>query len=379
MKASTFTLKDMKNAGDLAQVVGAIEPQVVFMFGSLDWLRDDLKMSKVAAMFPGAACFGCSTAGEISGVAVDDGSLSLMGLKFESAGARVGWAIEEVSGVEDSEAAGRRLASGLSAKGLRHVLMVGPGTNVNGSGLIVGARSALPDGCTLSGGLAGDAGTFAGSHQWAMGKSGDRMAYAIGFYGEELDIRCSCRGGWKPFGPARKATKVDGNVLMELDGESALSIYKRYLGRYAKDLPGSGLLFPFENRSADNKVTGIIRTILGVDEAAGSLMLAGDVEPGGYLTLMHANTDGLAIGSESAAKALGPMPMGGKALVAISCVGRKLVMGARVDEEIEALMDVVGTDVNIAGFYSNGEICGSKMDNCSLHNQTMTLTMFAEK
>lgn len=379
MKASTFSLKDMASAGQAAQEVGGIDPQVVFMFGSLDWLRDESKMAQVAGMFPGAACFGCSTAGEISGSSVDDGSLSLMALKFESAGARVAWSIEQVSGLDDSEDAGRRLASGLDSKGLRHVLMVGPGTNVNGSGLIAGARSALPEGCTLSGGLAGDAGTFAGSHQWAMGQSGDRLAYAIGFYGDDLDIRCACRGGWKPFGPARKATKVDGNVLIELDGESALSIYKRYLGSYAQDLPGSGLLFPFETRSADNKVTGIIRTILAVDEAAGSLMLAGDVEPGGYLTLMHANTDGLAIGSESAAKALGEMPAGEKALVAISCVGRKLVMGARVDEEIESLMDVAGSDVKIAGFYSNGEICGDTMASCSLHNQTMTLTMFAEK
>lgn len=270
MKASTFSLKDMASAGQAEGDVGGIGPQVVFMLGSLDWLRDESKMEQVAAMFPSAACFGCSTAGEISGSSVDDGSLSLMALKFESAGARVAWSIEQVSGLDDSEPAGRRLASGLDSKGLRHVLMVGPGTNVNGSGLIAGARAVLGEGCTLSGGLA-------------------------------------------------------------------------------------------------------------VDEAAGSLVLAGDVEPGGYLTLMHANTDGLAIGSESAAKALGDMPAGEKALVAISCVGRKLVMGARVDEEIESLMDVAGSDVKIAGFYSNGEICGDTMANCSLHNQTMTLTMFAEK
>ncbi len=63
----------------------------------------------------------------------------------------------------------------------------------------------------------------------------------------------------------------------------------------------------------------------------------------------------------------------------VSCVGRKLVMGGRVEEEIEAVTDVLGPSALPTGFYSNGEIsplAGTRA--CKLHNQTMTITRIAE-
>jgi small ligand-binding sensory domain FIST len=65
--------------------------------------------------------------------------------------------------------------------------------------------------------------------------------------------------------------------------------------------------------------------------------------------------------------------------ILVSCVGRKLVMGGRVDDEVEAVANVFGTGASITGFYSNGEISpfvGST--ECELHNQTMTITYLYE-
>ena len=65
--------------------------------------------------------------------------------------------------------------------------------------------------------------------------------------------------------------------------------------------------------------------------------------------------------------------------ILVSCVGRKLVMGGRVDEEVEAVGDVFGQKAVLTGFYSNGEISpftGNAV--CKLHNQTMTITHIAE-
>jgi hypothetical protein len=173
-----------------------------------------------------------------------------------------------------------------------------------------------------------------------------------------------------------------GNVLYELDGAPALGLYKRYLGEYADGLPGTGLLFPFEMLNAQRHGLGLIRTILGVNEADGSLVLAGDIDPDGYLRLMHASTDSLVDGAEQAAQALlAEGPLQGEQLgLAVSCVGRKLAMGARVDEEVEAVLEVLGRDALVAGFYSNGEISPDLQGlHCHLHNQTMTLTLLAER
>jgi hypothetical protein len=188
-------------------------------------------------------------------------------------------------------------------------------------------------------------------------------------------------GGWSPFGPARKVTRSENNVLFELDGESALEVYKRYLGEHANGLPASGLLFPFAMLGSDHSEVGLIRTILGVDEAAGSLTLAGDIDPDGYLRLMHASTDALVDGAEAAAEAAKAMQANageGLALL-VSCVGRKLVMGGRVDEEVEAVGEVFGQGATLAGFYSYGEISPfSPAVECKLHNQTMTITYISE-
>jgi hypothetical protein len=63
----------------------------------------------------------------------------------------------------------------------------------------------------------------------------------------------------------------------------------------------------------------------------------------------------------------------------VSCVGRKLVMGGRVDEEVEAVADVFGTGAALAGFYSYGEFSPYfATPECKLHNQTMTVTCLSE-
>ncbi len=210
-----------------------------------------------------------------------------------------------------------------------------------------------------------------------------RQIVAIGFSGAQLRVGNGSFHGWKPFGPVRKVTRSAGNVLYELDGQPALDIYKRYLGEHARDLPASGLLFPFEMLGEDRGALGLIRTILGVDESSGSLVLAGNIVEQGYLRLMHASTDSLVDGAMAAAEAAheaDPDAEAGESLVLlVSCVGRKLVMGARVDEEVEAVQAVFGPRACIAGFYSNGEISPMRdLLTCHLHNQTMTVTHIAE-
>ncbi len=69
------------------------------------------------------------------------------------------------------------------------------------------------------------------------------------------------------FGPDRLITSSNGNVLYELDGQSALALYKQYLGEHAAGLPATALLFPLALRGKDGEDVGLVRAILAVDES----------------------------------------------------------------------------------------------------------------
>jgi hypothetical protein len=357
-----------------------IEPQLVLGFAAPRFFSDPDFAPWLGRAFPHARRLVVSTAGEISSQGVSSDSAVITALHFDRAGFRV--AATDVDGMEDSLDAGRRLAAQFPAQDLKAVILLSQGVRVNGSELIAGAVSVLGKSIPLTGGLAGDNGAFTGT--WALldERVSDQLMLAIGLYGDALDFAHGSFGGWHSFGPARRATRVAGNVLYELDGEPALDIYRRYLGDYARDLPASGLLFPFAILSDDREETGLIRTLLGIDEAAGSLTLAGDIPQGGYLKLMHASTEALVDGAEAAADAARRMARGGgQGLgILVSCIGRKLVMGDRVDEEVEAVGEVLGQDCVLTGFYSNGEISPFlATTECKLHNQTMTITYLGEQ
>lgn len=367
-------------AFDLAglSAFAASSPQLLLAFGSPHALRESA--DSLAQLFASAQRLGCSTAGEISNAGVSDASLVLTAVHFEHT--RVVQSTTELRGMADSRAAGLRLAQGLPSEGLRAVLVLGQGVHIDGSAVLMGLADALAPEVLVAGGLAGDGGAFL--QTWVLdnqGLSSTRIS-CVGLYGEQLKVSNGSYGGWSPFGPARLVTRCESNVLYELDGESALSVYKRYLGEHAKGLPVSGLLFPFAMLGRDHHELGLIRTILGVDEATGSLTLAGGIEPNGYVKLMHASADALIEGASLATQGIHTSASGDASqslAILVSCIGRKLVMGGRVDEEVEAVGQAIGQGGTLAGFYAYGEMgpYGTPA-HCKLHNQTMTITHLSE-
>jgi hypothetical protein len=353
-----------------------IRPQLALVFGSVACLIDPQLGARLREhLGESVHVVGCSTSGEITDSGVADDSLVVTAMRFAEPAFRV--ASITYDGMDDSTGAGCRLAQQLAGEGLRAILVLGQGVNINGSALIAGIAQVTGDGVTLSGGLAGDGGQF--KHTWTLcdGVVSDRQVVGIGFYGDAIQLSYGSFGGWQPFGATRLVTRAKANVLYELDGEPALETYRRYLGDYARDLPGSALLFPFAMIGSDHSETGLIRTILGIDEAAGSLTLAGDIVEGGYLRLMTASTDALVDGAEAAAEAAQVPSRADEPCLAllVSCVGRKLVMGGRVEEEVEAVKAAFGAKTVVSGFYSNGEISPfGGVTPCQLHNQTMAIT-----
>jgi hypothetical protein len=352
--------------------------QLALVFGATALLRDSQSIHAIQQAYPRAHVLGCSTAGEICGTRVFDDSLVTTAVHFEDT--RLQGAKIDLSEVPDSLRAGERLALALDHTGLVHVLVISDGTRVNGSELVRGLASHLPPHVPITGGLAGDGARFEQTLVCFDGIPESGQVAVIGFYGTHLKVGYGSMGGWDPFGPERMITRSSGNVLYELDGQSALALYKKYLGAHAADLPVSGLLFPLSLRVRERD-TGIVRTILGINEEEQSITFAGDVPKGAYARLMKANFDRLIDGANQAAQA-SYKTVGSSSpdlAILISCVGRKLVLKQRIEEEIESVREVLGERTVLTGFYSYGEISPfTPSAKCELHNQTMTITTFSE-
>jgi hypothetical protein len=167
--------------------------------------------------------------------------------------------------------------------------------------------------------------------------------------------------------------------LYELDGKPALELYKQYLGQEAEKLPGSALLFPLSISTGSRK--NIVRTVLAVNESEQSMTFAGDIPEGSSAQLMKANFSHLVTGAENAAMFAGKNLDKNEAClaIAISCVGRRLVLGEAIEDETEAIKNILPQGTLVSGFYSYGELSPHGEYGCDLHNQTMTLTVFQEK
>ncbi len=352
---------------------------LVLVFGATSLLRDHDHLTRLRNIYPGAHILGCSTAGEIYGTRVLDESLVVTAVHFEST--RIQGAKIKLDTVTSSRDAGERLARHLKPEGLVHVVALSDGLKVNGSDLVKGLVANLPKHVSVTGGLSGDGARFQETLVAWDGPAEPDTVAILGLYGERIRVGYGSLGGWDSFGPERLITRSDGNVLYELDGRSALELYKEYLGEHAKGLPATGLLFPLSLRRRDAE-TGVVRTILSVDEQHQSMTFAGDIPTGSYARLMKANFDRLIDGAVTAAKtsaqAIGPF--GVDLALLVSCVGRKMVLSQRIEEEVEGVRDVVGDQATLAGFYSYGEISPfTPSATCELHNQTMTITTLSER
>lgn len=350
---------------------------LVMVFGARPILADPARFDELRAKYPKAQIVLGSTAGEISEDMVNDDTLAITSIQFEKTQVRavniaIGAAVHSFD-------AGVQLAGMLQGDGLCHIFLLSDGLNVNGSEIVKGINSALSDEVTCTGGLAGDAAHFGQTLVGLNAAPTERQIVAVGFYGENLKVGYGSVGGWDNFGAERLVTRAEGNVLYELDGQCALDLYKMYLGEKAAELPGSALLFPLGIKFDEESDT-IVRTVLAVDDAKGSMTFAGDIPVGCYVRLMKANFDKLIDGANLAAEHTKVRGAEGDSLaILISCVGRKLILGQRIDEEVEAVREVLGAGATITGFYSYGEISPVvESAKCELHNQTMTITTLAE-
>ncbi len=352
--------------------------QLAMVFGSREGISRHGLYADLRARLPNADLVFASTAGEIIGKHVVDDTITVTGLEFEHTTVRT--VITHIRDHADSRSCGEALMAMLPDQDLTAVLVFSDGSQINGSQLTIGLNHANRRRIPITGGLAGDAARFEHTFTGLNERIGEGKVVAVGLYGKDVLVGHGSFGGWDEFGPERVVTSSASNVLFTVDGRSALGLYKEYLGAYSEQLPGSALLFPLSIR-LNGSERKLVRTILAVDEENDTMTFAGDMPVGAHVRLMKANFDKLIDAAATAANDcfMDVLPQQPEVALLISCVGRKLILQDRVEEEVEAAQNIFGPETCVTGFYSYGEISPfTPGAGCELHNQTMTITTLSE-
>lgn len=351
--------------------------QLALCFASKQALLDTPVYNLIKEKFPKAMIAICSTAGEIYHTTVSDEGFTVALLEFSHTSLQSQKVY--ISNHADSFDAGKALINKFDMKDLAYVLVLSDGRYVNGSELVRGINSVTGEKILVTGGLAGDGDRFESTLVGLDAQPEEGLIVGIGFYGQKLKVEHGSKGGWEMFGLERLVTRSKDNILYEFDGKNALELYKKYLGPDADALPGSALLYPLAVTLPGNSEP-VVRTILAIDEKNGSMTFAGDIPEGTKVRFMRANFDKLTNAASDAALQSYESGNGAPSFsLLISCVGRKLVLGSRTEDEVDAVDEIYGHETLLSGFYSYGEISPLvKGQGCQLHNQTMTITTFNE-
>ncbi|RMX20918.1 hypothetical protein EAS68_06270 [Legionella jordanis] len=362
------------------------ENTLILVFAAPEFARNAKPIQELHQAYPKAKLIGCSSAGEIFGPHIFDKSLSVVVIKFQHTAIQIAKA--EVKTIDESLSAGKSITQQLMADDIKSIFVLSEGLNVNGSELVSGLNAPFNSGekPLITGGLAGDGSRFKDTWTIFNGELFSNHVVAVAFYGSRIHVGHGSKGGWDIFGPARRITRSERNILYELDGQPALALYKEYLGERASELPASGLLYPLaiQDMNSEDRVS-LVRTILGIDEEKQALIFAGDIPTGYYAKLMRANFDRLITSAneagELATESLFDVDENAKKpflALSISCVGRRLLLGERTEEETESTLEALPSKAIQVGFYSYGELSPYGLGDCKLHNQTMTLTTYFE-
>lgn len=320
---------------------------------------------------------GCTTDGEISSEGFGTDSAVLGGICSD----QIDFHLASVKNLrQNSERAGIRLAGELP-ENVSYLQLFSDGLTGNGCAILRGIESVLGNTIPVCGGTAGDAGRFQRTWQFAGNRIFSDGAVAIGFSGN-FQVGIRGRSGWSPIGLAKKVTRSIGNILYELNGEPALKVYERALGKHSAALPAVGVEYPLglvhERGSMGGKDYFLLRATMSVNRKDGSISFAGEIPEGSTVHITCGDSASLLEAAKKAGRlALAELEERRPVMLFIySCMARRIVLGRHTKEEIDCIREAAGLDLPVLGFYSYGEYSRIKKDGPSLlHNETITVSI----
>ena len=370
MNTSSRLLKEIDNEK-------IINPDLVFYaFDRLETFEGHYK--SLRETFPNAQLVGFSTAGHFFSDNIQDreGIYSLIQFEHSSVECRS----FNLSDFNSSEQLGLALGKEMqSIKYLKGVTIISDGQNIDGTDLMKGINKNLDSSIPLFGGMAGDQRRFEETYVGLNEVARTGVVVAVGFVGEELKVNSTCQDGWTEMGMEFTITKSKGNTIYELDNENVYdTLYKLLESTSEKEFTMNTLHYPFKLHTAEKN--DIIRTMRSIDHKNKTITFGGHMPQGRSVSLMKGSAMDMLDCASAASERANFETDSNSFIMAISCLGRRVVLSDLAKEEYAEVKRIFGEKSNVFGFYSYGEYARLNNENnhCLLHNQTFTVASITE-
>ena len=352
-------------------------PQLVIVFASAE-IDPVAALAGLREGLPDARIVGCSSYAEINSDEALSGSLTAMGLCFSGIRFQT---FAHTTGADPFEA-GASFAREVQRFGPNLLILFPDGLAYNSTRLLRGIQSVLGDRFPIVGGIAADDAKFERTYQFHDDRCLTGAVVGVALEGP-VEVVTAARCGWRPVGATRTATKVvDGNVLLELDGQPALGLYRQFLGERWAEMPSVGVEFPVgivggelgsQRMDGDGEIL-LLRAIKAIDEERQAIVFGGDLPEGAQVRMSRANKDDVIAGADLAGDEVAArMPAPSFALV-FDCMARKVALGARYKEEVRHTFARLGPELPKIGFHTFGEL--SPVSGVTMHHdETFTIAL----
>lgn len=363
------------------------DPDFVLVFSSATYDYEQV-LYGVRVVVRDATLMGCSSAGEFTESTVESGSVAVSAIAsdemrfFTGLGRGIS---EDVTGAVAAAAAdlptevegypyltGINLHDGLAGRAEEIVML---------------AYQHLP--MPFVGGSAADDLALERTYVFA----GDEVAtdaVALGVVASKKPLSQSVNHGHEPISEPFEVTRVEGNVVHELDGRPAFEVWRDAVRGRAREVYGVDVV---EVR-ADDPVLGelLTRFEFGIEtgdgdykvrwpgptpDASGPLHFAATIPEGTELRIMHSPKDEQIESAREAGRTAAELADGEVAgALVFDCVCRAAILGEEFEAAVEAIADAV--EAPLAGFETYGEVCLRENEMRMYHNTTSSIVVIPE-
>lgn len=340
--------------------LGSFQPKLAVLFAS-SRLDAHTLIKSIRSVLIDVPLIGGSTAGEIVADGPQNHGCAILLLAGDGLVCGVGAGEQaDLSPREAGQQAAHSAAQQLKGQQRAGFLMIGDGLILGYAEIIRGIQESLGTGSLIVGAAAGDDLQFKSTTQYINERTLTKGVVGA-LFGGRIAFGVGLEHGFSPISKPHQITKAKANILYELDGLPAASVYEEYFGSEAMNrmrderFSRASLAFPLGIQQGTAPMRWILRNVYSFRDD-GSLLCNAELLENAPLQLMIGSRQ-LAIDAayRAAKQAIQSLSRVACVIIFDSATRRSLLGNQYAAQECERMREAIGPNTPLIGCYTYGE------------------------